>query len=353
MATRCPKCGRNNYGDTAKCSFCGSSLKFTPGEDIPEIKEEDVQQKIKQVKAKRLRNPVHIATGGILMVIGAMLAVAVFLLFMFLIFSPGDISPSYERGAWHYEVPGGKEMVFGKITAKVTVTETKWPEGSNHGYMNHTAYEIGGNQLDTRADALKEGMVLVEPDAWVYSDIDLGDKGDWVLITVRTEQNSFGESRAVVEKKHGNGLLSGWWLLLPGIILMIIGSVILTIALIGKPDTSLERLMEEDREFRRQQLAMMQAARKAAMEKQKQSTWDQSRYDQALQESGSTQGDISQELAVLEGGEVGSRAVQAKEDGTEDTSSPATEDLSGTAEEAAPVPENTVAESDGSGFNAP
>jgi len=64
MTTRCPKCAKINYGETAKCSFCGSSLKFTPGEEIPEVKEEDVKEKIKTIKAKRLRNPMQIGSGG-------------------------------------------------------------------------------------------------------------------------------------------------------------------------------------------------------------------------------------------------------------------------------------------------
>lgn len=341
MATRCPKCGRNNYGDTNKCSFCGSSLRFAPGEEIPEIKEEDVQQKIKQVKAKRLRNPVHIGAGGILMVIGVMLSLAVFLLFMFIIFSPGAITPSYERGAWHYNVPGGKEIVYGRITARTSVADSKWPEGSNHGYMNHTAYEIGGNGKDTRVEAHRDGMVSIEPSAWVYSDIDLGNKGDSVLITVKTEQNSFGESRAVVEKKHGNGPLSGWWLLLPGLILLVIGSVILTIALIGKPDRSLERLMEEDREFRRQQLAMMQAARKAALEKQKLSTWDQGKYNQALQEAGIAQGDISQELAVLESEQEQAQAMPSSGEETTRPEAPGPSPAAELAEQGQPGPEKT------------
>jgi hypothetical protein len=125
----------------------------------------------------------------------------------------------------------------------------------------------------------------MESDCWVYSKEDLGSVGDWVMVKVEAKDNSFHETRAVVSEKKGNGLLSGWLYLLPGIIIMLIGAVLLTLGIVGKADTSLERLLEEDKEFRKQQLAMMQAARKAAIEKQKQSTWapDHSLQAQPLQ----------------------------------------------------------------------
>jgi len=305
MTTRCPKCAKINYGETAKCSFCGSSLKFTPGEEIPEVKEEDVKEKIKTIKAKRLRNPMQIGIGGVVMVVGLMTALILFLSCMFLFFSPSSISPSYDSGAWHYTVPGGTETVYGKITAKVYVANSKWPQGSNHGYSNHTAYELSGNGADKRWEALSDESISLEDDCWVYSTQDLGGVGDTVLVKVEGKKNSFGETRAVVVDKKGNGLLSGWLFLVPGLLIMIGGGILLALGIIGKADRSLERLLEEDKEFRKQQLAMMQAARKAAIEKQKQSTWAPEHYPQTQQSAYPSQAPLVSEPisapAVAEG----------------------------------------------------
>jgi hypothetical protein len=273
MSTRCPKCAKLNYGETAKCSFCGASLKFTPGEEIPEVKDEDLKEKIKTVKAKRIRNPMQIGVGGVVMVVGLMAALIIFLACMFLVFSPSSITPNYRSGAWHYDVPGGSEIVYGEITAKVSVKDSKWDAGSNHGYGNHTAYELSGNGQDDRVEALRDGSIGMESDCWVYSKQDLGSVGDSVLVKVESKSNPFKEARAVVVDKQGKGILSGWPYILPGLLILLVGGVILTIGIVGKADTSLERLLQEDKEFRKQQLAMMQAARKAAIEKQKQSTW--------------------------------------------------------------------------------
>jgi hypothetical protein len=275
MTARCPRCGKNNYGDLDKCSFCGSPLKFVPGQDIPEITEEDIQEKMSAIKLKRIRNPLTIGFGGGTMLVGAALAVILYLVVMLVLFSPNSVEPKYD-GAWHYDVPGGEEYIFGEITRVVTIKESEWDADSNHGYFNHTAYEINGDGVDHRKDALEKQDKGREPHTWVYSERDLGDEGDWVLLKVKSSPNFFMERRAVDTGKiwwGGSGFFSGWIFAFPGVLIFIAGAGILTFGLIGKKDTSIDRLLEEDAEFRHQQMALMQSARMAAMKQQQQTQW--------------------------------------------------------------------------------
>ncbi|MGA1821120.1 MAG: hypothetical protein ACMUIG_01175 [Thermoplasmatota archaeon] len=277
MSTRCPRCGKNNYGELDKCSFCGSPLKFVPGQEIPEITEEDIQEKMSTIKLKRVRNPLTIGIGGGTMLVGVALAIILYLVVMLFIFSPNSVKPKYD-GAWHYEVPGGEEYIFGEITRVVSISESKWDLGGNHGYFNHTAYEINGDGVDRRKEALNQQNVGREPHTWIYSDRDLGKEGDFVLVKVKSEPNTFMERRAVDTGKvwwGGSSFMSGWIFAMPGIVLFLVGSGILTYGLIGKKDTSIDRLLEEDAEFRKQQIALMQSARIAAMKQQKETQWHQ------------------------------------------------------------------------------
>ncbi len=79
MTSRCPKCGRNNYGDVNKCSFCGSALTFIPGEVVPEVSEEDIQEKMSKMKGERLRNPMMMGIGGIVGTIGIVLLFVIYI----------------------------------------------------------------------------------------------------------------------------------------------------------------------------------------------------------------------------------------------------------------------------------
>jgi len=276
MSARCPKCGRNNYGDVRKCSFCGAPLTFIPGEEAPVVKEEEIQEKMAQIKVERIRNPFLIGAGGILAIIGIVLAVVLYLVVMFIVLSPTQVEPTYEDGAFHYIVPGGEEYIFGKITKTVEVDEIDWGTGGNHGYENHTAYEISGDGVDKRTIAFRDGKTAIEPDLWVYSDEELGENGDRILIKVVSKPNEFNEERAVSAGKAwwgGNGYLSGWILLVPGILLIIGGIVMAAVGFIGKADRSMERLLSEDKELRRQQLMLKEVARKQMEEKARQAQW--------------------------------------------------------------------------------
>ncbi|MBN1390345.1 MAG: hypothetical protein JXA22_06865 [Candidatus Thermoplasmatota archaeon] len=272
MTSRCPKCGKNNYGDVQKCSFCGAPLVFIPGEDIPQIKEEEVQQKLSSMKVDRIRNPVMIGGGGIVAVIGLFLAIALFLIFMVLVFSPNDVSPVMASGSIHYEVPGGEEYIFGEIT--MLVKDGAQAETQSYGYYEgYYAYEMDGDGKDLR----EREDIEREPDVWFYSEEKIGEVGDEVLVKVKAEPNELQELRAVSQGKApwgGTGwMISGWIFLLPGALMFIAGVVIAVIGIIGKADRSMERLMEEDKEFRRQQLMLREAARKQMAAKQKQSQW--------------------------------------------------------------------------------
>lgn len=272
MTNRCPKCGKNNYGDVQKCSFCGAPLVFIPGEEIPLIKEEDIQHKLSNMKVERIRNPVMIGGGGIVAVIGLFLAIALFLIFMVFVFSSSDVEPKMISGSIHYEVPGGEEYIFGEIT--MIVKDGPEAESKSYGYFNgYYAYEMDGDGKDYRP----EEDVEKEPDVWFYSNEKVGEVGDNILIKVKSEPNELQELRAVSQGKApwgGTGwILSGWIFLLPGILMLLIGVTILVIGIIGKADRSMERLMEEDKEFRRQQLMLREAARKQMEARQKQSQW--------------------------------------------------------------------------------
>ncbi|MFO8050102.1 MAG: zinc ribbon domain-containing protein [Thermoplasmatota archaeon] len=274
MTTRCPKCGRNNYGDVKKCSFCGSPLVFIPGEEeTPEITEEDIQEKMSKIKVPRVRNPFFIGSGGAVTVIGLFLAVVIFLIAMLYVYDPGDVSPYYNSGL-HYDVPGGEEYIFGKITKVRTDEETRWEGGVSHGYQGFTAYEINGDGKDNRAEAQEKESANVEPDTWIYSDEAFGEKDDRVLIKVVSEENQYGEIRAVYANKApwgGSGWISaGWIYALPGILISLAGLTMLIFGIVGKKDTSMDRLMQEDAELRRQQIMLREAARKK-MEAQKRS----------------------------------------------------------------------------------
>ncbi|MGA1794198.1 MAG: hypothetical protein ACMUHM_09620 [Thermoplasmatota archaeon] len=272
MTSRCPKCGKNNYGDVQKCSFCGAPLVFIPGEEIPQISEEDIQAKLSTLKVERIRNPVLIGGGGIVAVFGLFLAIALFLIFMILVFSPSSIEPTSEAGSIHYAIPGGEEYIFGEITLRVE--DGAAAETQSYGYkQGYYAYEMDGDGNDRRRDR----NIELEPDVWFYSEDDIGDVGDTVLVKVKAEPNSFMETRAVSQGKAGWGgtgwFWSGWIFLLPGILMMIIGIALSVIGIIGKADRSMERLMEEDKEFRRQQLMLREAARKQMQAQHQQQQW--------------------------------------------------------------------------------
>ena len=302
ITTRCPKCGKNNYGEMEKCSFCGAPLKFNPEEEIPEINEEDIKEKMSQIKAKRLRNPITIGVGGGIMFIGVGVAIILYLLMMFFIFSSGSVQPEYTT-AYHFDVPGGDEYIFGEITA---VDIVSGPE--THGYYNHTAYEIDG---DGKTDvdwmnAIKEDVMRKETDTWVFSERDLGEVGDNVLVKVESRSNYYGEKRAVDAGEYwwgGKGYMGGWIFAMPGILIFLTGLGILIYGLIGKKDTSIDRLLEEDAELRKQQLALLQSARAQAMEKQKRSTF----HGYSAAQSGSEQ---QQPQPSQQQGAAGTRTYQ-------------------------------------------
>lgn len=276
VTIRCPKCGKNNYGDMKKCSFCGSPLVFIPGEEIPQISEDDVQAKLSSMKVERIRNPVLIGGGGIVSVIGLFFAIILFLIFMMWIFSPTHVSPYTAQGSMHYEIPGGEEYIFGEIT--LLVKDGEAAQDQSFGYeAGYYAYEIDGDGADKRKRADEDANIALEPDLWVYSEKRLGEVGDNILIKVKSEYNDFNEIRPVTSGKAGwggSGWFSGGWIfLLPGFLLLLVGLAILTIGLIGKADRSMERLMEEDKEFRRQQLMLREAARKQMEAQHQQQQW--------------------------------------------------------------------------------
>jgi len=276
MTSRCPKCGKNNYGDVQKCSFCGAPLVFIPGEEIPQITEDDVQEKLSHMKAERIRNPLLMGGGGIVAVVGIFLAIILFSVFIVWVFSSDDVGPYIEGGSFHYDVPGGKEYVYGEITL-VTEDGIAAEEQSFGFKSGYHAIEIDGDSVDKRREAHEAGKTDSEPDLWVYSEDEFGEKGDKVLIKVRSEANSFNEIRVVSEGKAswgGSGwLTAGWIFLLPGFLLLVAGLVISVIGFIGKADRSMERLLEEDKEFRRQQLMLREAARKQMQVQQQQRQW--------------------------------------------------------------------------------
>jgi hypothetical protein len=160
----------------------------------------------------------------------------------------------------------------------VTISESDWDIGGNHGYFNYTAYEINGDGVDHRKEAINQQSVEREPHTWIYSDRDIGKTNDYVLLKVRSEPNDFMERRAVDTGKvwwGGSGFFAGWIFALPGILIFFVGSGLLIIGFIGKKDTSIDRLLEEDAEFRKQQIALMQSARMSAMKQQKETQWHQ------------------------------------------------------------------------------
>ncbi|MGA1848897.1 MAG: hypothetical protein ACMUHB_06120 [Thermoplasmatota archaeon] len=276
MTTRCPKCGKNNYGDVQKCSFCGAPLVFIPGEEIPQITEDDVQEKLSHLKAERIRNPLLMGGGGIVAVVGIFLSIILFSVFMIWVFSPGDVTPYMDGGSFHYDVPGGEEYIYGEIT-KVT-EDGPAAEEQSYGYKSgYFAIEIDGDHVDKRKDAHEAGKTELEPSLWVYSQDKIGEEGDSVLLKVRSETNSFNEIRVVSEGKAGwggSGWFSGGWIfLLPGFLLLLAGLAISIVGFIGKADRSMERLLEEDKEFRRQQLMLREAARKQMQVQQQQKQW--------------------------------------------------------------------------------
>ncbi len=275
MTTRCPRCGKNNYGDGGKCSFCGSGLKLLPGEEEEAIlTDADVQEKLSKLKGERIRNPYFIAGGGSLMVIGVVLAFIMYAVIMFIVFSPEDVEPSYDNGLWNYSV-AGEEYIYGEITKISDYEDTAWEQ--DHGYRDYDAYEIKGDRSDTRKSAYEEGRVDREPDLWIYSSKDLGNKGDVILIKVEIKQNDLGEARAVYvdDPWWGQG---GWIFAFPGVLILIAGSILLTIGLVGRTDKSMDRLLEEDAEFRRQQLNMIHSAKIKAQEEAKRSGWGADPY---------------------------------------------------------------------------
>jgi hypothetical protein len=276
LTTRCPKCGKNNYGDVKKCSFCGSPLVFIPGEDIPQISEDDVQAKLSAMKVDRIRNPLLIGGGGIVSVVGIFLAIILFLIFMVWVFSPSHVDPYIDQGSMHYDIPGGEEYIFGEITKKDR--DTSDAEVKSYGYKaGYYAYEIDGDGVDKRERADEDANTALEPDLWIYSEKNLGEDGDMVLVKVSSKTNDFNEVRPVTNGKAvwgGSGWITGGWIfLLPGFLLILAGIAILVIGLIGKADRSMERLMEEDKEFRRQQLMLREAARKQMEASQQQQEW--------------------------------------------------------------------------------
>jgi hypothetical protein len=263
-----------------KCSFCGSPLVFIPGEEIPQISEDDVQAKLSAMKVERIRNPLLIGGGGILSVIGIFIAVVLFLVFMIWIFSPTHVSPYASQGSVHYEIPGGEEYIFGEITYRTMDGQEAEKNGYGY-YAGYYAYEIEGDGVDKRSDADKETdsgrKVALEPNTWAYSEEKIGDVGDTVLIKVKSDSNELNEIRPVIVGKApwgGSGWFTGGWIfLLPGFLLLLAGIAILTIGIIGKADRSMERLMEEDKEFRRQQLMLREAARKQMEAQHQQQQW--------------------------------------------------------------------------------
>jgi hypothetical protein len=276
MTSRCPKCGKNNYGDLKKCSFCGAPLVFIPGEEIPQISEEDVQAKLSTMSVDRIRNPVLIGGGGIVAVIGIFFAIILFLIFMLWIFNPAHVEPYIDQGSMHYDIPGGEEYIFGEIT--LIVKDGQDAQDQSYGYRaNYFAVEIEGDGQDKRERADDDVNTALEPDVWVYTEDKFGDVGDTVLIKVKSERNDFGEIRAVNQGKAGwggSGWFSGGWIfILPGFLMFLGGAAISTVGLIGKADRSMERLMEEDKEFRRQQLMLREAARKQMEVQQRQQQW--------------------------------------------------------------------------------
>jgi hypothetical protein len=280
MTSMCPRCGKNNYGDVQKCSFCGSPLVFIPGVEIEEISQEDIQEKMDKMKVSRIRNPFFIGAGGAVTVIGLFIAITVFLIIMLVVFDPGDVSPYYNDGM-HYGVPGGEEYIFGEITSIKAEDETYWVDDISHGYEGETAYEISGDGVDGRANAQDKKQSALEPDTWIYSDEEFGERGDRVLIKVSNEQNEYGEARAVYSNKApwgGSGWFTGGWIFaLPGILVTLAGGAMLITGIIGRSDRSMERLMEEDKDLRRQQIMLREAARKKMEEKHRSQQW--SNYD--------------------------------------------------------------------------
>jgi len=275
MSIRCPRCGKINYGDVQKCSFCGSALKLIPGEEEEEVTQEDVQEKLSKMKAERIRNPFLIAGGGALIVVGIVVALLMYVIFMFVLFNSDGIESKYGDGALDYQVPGGSEIIYGEITLVVEYSDSYWETG-NHGYENHTAYEIDGNGKDTRrAYYREEDQNQWERDLWVYSERDLGKKHDNVLIVVEQKTNDeTGEFRAV---HAGNPVWggNGWIFVILGVMMVIAGLALLIVGLVGKADRSVERLLEEDAEFRRQQLNLIHAAKAKAQEEARRSGWGQ------------------------------------------------------------------------------
>lgn len=278
MTSRCPKCGRNNYGDVKKCSFCGAPLTFIPGEEVPEVSEEDIQEKMSKMKVERIRNPTLYFVGGIIGIVGIVLMIVLYLLMMFLVYSSNGVDVEYEQGSFVYNVDGGEQMIFGEITRVTGYEDTEWGEGGNHGYREYTAYEIDGDGSDRRVEALREGSVDYEADVWVYSEEDLGSKGDRVLIKVESKSNDFGEDRAIspgYAPWGGKGFRAGWIWLMPGLVIFLGGLVVFLIGIIGKADRSMERLLQEDKELRQQQLMLRQAAKKQMQDKERQQQWQE------------------------------------------------------------------------------
>jgi hypothetical protein len=243
---------------------------------MPQISEEDIQEKMSKMKVERIRNPTLITIGGIVGIVGFVLMIVLYLSIMFLLYSPGSIEPSFDSGAFVYNVDGGEQMVFGEITRVTSFEDTKWDYGNNHGYEDYTAYEIDGDGGDDRVLALRESDVNYEDDVWVYSKEDLGSKGDFVLIKVESKTNEFGEERAVspgYASWGGKGYRSGWIWLMPGLVILLGGLLVFLIGFIGKADRSMERLMQEDKELRQQQLMLRQAAKKQMDDKERQRQW--------------------------------------------------------------------------------
>lgn len=249
---------------------------FVPGEEAPNVaKEDEIQEKLATMKVSRIRNPFLMGAGGMVSLVGLLLAVVIYIVVMFVLFTPTDIEPVYDLGAWHYKMNDPEQYVFGEITRTVDDKDTPW-EGGDHGYFRLKAYEIAGDGIDNRVTAHRDGRVEKEPDVWVYSREDLGEKGDRVLIKVVSKPNDLGEERAVATGPASwgsKGYFSGWIFLLPGILLIIIGIALAAVGFIGKADRSMERLFQEDQELRRQQLMLKEAARKQMAEKQKQAQW--------------------------------------------------------------------------------
>lgn len=286
MTNRCSKCGRNNYGDIKKCSFCGTPLVFIPGEEVPVISEEDVQEKMSKMKVPRIRNPFLIGSGGAITVVGFFIAVALFFIIMLFVYDPTDVEPYYDSGI-HYNVPGGEEYIFGEITLIKSDADARW-SGDSHGYEGWTGYEINGDGVDNRAEAIDKKQASIEGDTWVYAKDDIGEKEDKVLIKVVSKENDFRETRAVYDGKApwgGSGWITGGWIFaLPGLLITVTGGIMLTLGLVGKADRSMERLMAEDKELRRQQIRLREAARKKMEEQHKSQQWSSPTPDPGAQE---------------------------------------------------------------------